>query len=296
MADLKFLQSAKLTIDNDKVFFLKSVTNPDGMNFDFTIQRRRFEMFADINLILYNVSDDTLNLLNKKDPNFKNAVVLVTPIQLEAGYQGKNKLIFKGTVYRTETTYTLGEKITQVQVSDYNRNFFDIKINKSYRDAPKLSEALADFARAAGLNVKINLNSADDKKVSQTSYTSSMVDFLKKEIHSNENLIGRIRDDILFVSSISNAPGSPEKTISKDTGMILTPSRTQDNLVRVNTVFDPDYYVEMPVEILSDKFEQKKVQGQIYNFTTTVTSQTGLSIVDILPNGQTHPQKNIGVI
>lgn len=300
---MKYLQTAKLTIDDSlQLFgrgsvelFARSVTNPNGLDLNFNLTRKRFDPFADISVTLYNVSQSTFKLLNRKDSPFRNS----SKIRCDAGYKGSNKLIFSGTIYRARNQFFPGEKTTNLTVSSYSNNLVDTVVSKSYKKSPRFSQVLQDLATQASVTVNLNrLSSSDDKAMSQKSYSFSgtIPRFLQEAASHNPNITAQFYNDVVLISSI-NIPQTPSiKTITSKNGMILSPVLTEDNLVKVDTVFDPDYQISSFITVESSKFIQPKVTGEIYKLTHNFSTVSGsTSSIEILPLGQAVPRNNLGV-
>lgn len=295
---IRFNQSATITVDGIEIPG-RSVTVPTGLDFDFTVSRKRFEPFADINVVFYNLSQNTFKLLNKKedgpDGNFRNTA----QIRCDAGYSGSNKLIFSGTVYTTRNQFLPGEKITNVKVSSYSNNLVDNKASLSYRKAPRFSQAIQELAQKAGVKVNLNrLKATDDRSLGQKSFSfeGTVVELIQLAASQNNQITAEFYNDIVIVSSIQVDQVNPIKTLNASNGMIRSPVLTDDNLVRVEDIFEPDYQIGAFLKVESTKFIQPEVIGEIYKIDHSYSTTSGAtSTVELLPLGQAVPRNNLGV-
>lgn len=294
---IKYKHTAELDIEG-RIITLKSVYNPGGLDFDFTVRRQRFEVHPEISVIIYNINDETYKALTKKSESdqFYN----ISQITCKAGYQGDNKLIFSGTVTSAKTTFAPGEQITNVRVSSYSERLARKQVSRSYRVAPDISVVLQDFASDAGVTVNTSrISTADDKPITSKagfSFQGTITDLITMISSSNPNITAEYYNDTVFVYSISDqSTPTPIETLNKNTGMILSPTVTDQNLIRVQALFNPIYQINSFIKVESDYFHQPVVQGEIYKLEHNFTAAIATSTIEILPEGQAVPRNNLGV-
>lgn len=287
-----YLQSAVMTIE-DRVLPLRSVNDKDGLYYTVSISRDKYKYFGNIQATLFNVNDATFGAINKKRTG--NQYFNVANIKFEAGYGGNNFLLFNGTIFRSETNFSPGEKSINLVISDYSEKTRLKRVKKEYRTKPKLSEACSDFASAIGIGVDTTaLNPSDNINASLKSYSATISEFMASETAANSKIGMSVQNDILRVYSISQE-NSPVIEITPQTGMVLSPVRTDQNLIRVQTFFNPAYQIGTGVRVKSDRFEQSEVTGTIFRYTHNIDQVNGRSTIEILPTGQTIPRRDIGI-
>jgi hypothetical protein len=301
----KYQHTAQITLNEQKTLKLRSAFNPDGVDFDFTVTRTRHQPKAQAVINLYNINDKSIDLLTQKDPTSK--YYNVSKIRCEAGYKGLNKLMFLGTVFNAMTNFPPGEKVTSISVSSYSNQLNSEQFILRYSKPPRISEVLRFLSSGNGdelvfkgnLRLRINadkINPADDKAIAQPCFVGTFTDFINKELTSNPALTCEYYNDTVIVSSLNfKSTRAPIEILSAQNGMIGTPTLTEQNLVKVSALFNPDYTIGGYMQIDSIKFQQPTVRGEIYSLTHTVSVEGATSELEILPDGQAAPFNNIGV-
>lgn len=297
----------------ERVLDLKSVGNPKGLNFGFSFEKKKFDFFGEASIQLFNIGDDTFSALTKRNPS--NPFINTAQITCEAGYQGKNSLIFSGTVYDVITTVSRGETITDVTVSTYSDSLSKRQVSIEYRSPPRLSKALKDIASRIGMVVDSSkLATKDDIKIGQKSFKGTITDFLTREAAHNTGFSVDYRSDTVFIQSLEQELSSSNiMVISSKTGMILSPTITSENLVKVPMLFNPAVQVGKPVTIITKKIlenrgdsivtefdefrnsEITRISGEIYKMKHDFTQPGSTTEIEVLPKGQVSAMNNIGI-
>jgi hypothetical protein len=293
----KYRQTAQLIIDQKEIQ-LKSVLYPDGLVFDFSVRRTKFEPFAEISLQLYNASAETVDAANRKkvEDGKINPLRNVAQITLKAGYNDNNSTLFSGTVFSALTEYQATEKITRIKISNYSDEIKFQKIKISWPTPVTLSKGLKDICDLLGVSTRVDLSGANDKKIGTSCFIGTLDDFLVQCYNSNPTFTYQVYNDFVVLSDASPVNNNNfVEELNTDNGMILTPTLTDMNLVRVNALFNPAYVIDAPIKVKSIKFQQPEVVGSIYSVSHTGGYRGISSSIDILPRGQVAPLPNIGV-
>jgi hypothetical protein len=294
----QYLQTSQLIIE-DRIISMKSVLDPDGLAYDFSITRTKFNLFSEISVTLYNPSDETIQAASKKGVVAGKVQPLynISQIACDAGYNGLNKRIFSGTVFSVLTEQSATQKTTRLVVSNYSPAIAQKQIQISWKEAPKLSQALREVCSAVGASPpSINLPASADRKIGSTSFKGTFRDFIVRESSSNTDFTASVYNDTIVITSTqTNNNTAAIKELSPDTGLILTPVMTDKNMVKVNLPFWEDCAIDQPVIIKSPKFSQKDVTGSIYKYSHNVTVKGGMTTAEVLPTGQVAPLPNFGI-
>lgn len=316
-----FLHTAKLTLNDRKVLTLKSVANPGGIAFDFTFEKRKFDPWASITVILYNINDDTLGELTKKAEG--QAFLNVSTIKCEAGYQNDNVLIFSGTVFEVITRYEVGQKVTSVTCSNFTEGLFKKKASLEYRKAPRISQVVRDLATKIGATANTSkLQTSDDVVVSDGAWNTPPVtipQLLQNIAADNALIVADYRIDTVFISSQrpsldDEIDFSSFKPINSDNGMILSPSVTSNNLILVKMLFRPDLVVGDRTTIRSNEIfvdpsqadginivdsptgqTQTIVGGEVYKVKHDFRQASSFTEIEVLPGGQEVARNNLSI-
>lgn len=293
----KYRHTAQLLIDQ-KTIDLKSVLHPDGLVFNFSVKRTKFEPFAEISVQLYNAGEDTIAQLNrKKIENGKaNPLRNAAEITFKAGYNDNNSTLFTGTVFSALTEYQLTEKITNIKVSNYSDAIKFQKVKISWPTPVKLSKGLTDICALLGVSTRVDLSAANDKKVGTSCFIGTLDDFLVQCYNANPNFTYQVYNDFVILTDAEPKKNTSfVEELNTDNGMILTPTITDMNLVRVNALFNPLYTIDAPIKVTSIKPKDTVYTGTIYSVTHSGGYRGMQSTFDILPTGQVAPLPNIGV-
>jgi hypothetical protein len=293
----KYRSTAQLIIDQKEID-LKSVLHPDGLVFNFSVKRTKFEPFAEISVDLHNAGEDTVNAANRKkvENGRINPLRNVAQITLKAGYNDDNSTLFSGTVFSALTEYTATEKITRIKVSNYSDAIKFTKVQISWPSPVNISKGLKDICDLLGVSLRVNLSAANDKKVSSSSFIGTLDDFLVQCYNSNPSFVYQVYNDFVILSDAQPKESTNfVEILDADNGMVLTPTLTDLNLVRVNALFNPAYTIDAPIKVKSIKFQQPEVSGAIYSVTHSGGYRGMQSTIDILPFGQVAPLPNIGI-
>lgn len=294
----KYRHTAQLLIDR-KTINLKSVLHPDGLVFNYSVKRTKFEPFAEIGIQLNNASDETVDLVNrKKVENGKiNPLRNVANITFKAGYNDNNSTLFSGTIFSATTEYQATEKVTNIKISNYSDVIKFEKIKVSWPTPPKLSKGLKDVCDTLGASFRVDLSAENDKKVGTSCFIGTLDDFLVQCYNANPNFTYQVYNDFVILSDASPKVNTNYvEELDADKGMILTPTLTDMNLWRVNALFNPAYTIDAPIKVTSIKLPQKTITGSIYSVTHSGGYRGMQSTLDILPSGQVAPLPNLGVI
>lgn len=167
-------------------------------------------------ITLYNLSDDTVNYINK---NIRNNLA----VALAVGYEGQELvLIFKGTVQWVSDTFNGVDRKTDLHCVDGGINISLARTSRSYPKGTKVSKIVTDLVTDLG-TTKGTVTVDTDATISSASVmcgnTSHYLDSICKSIDHNVS----IQDGSVYVTPRTQRQGTQSAYISPTTGLIGSP-------------------------------------------------------------------------
>jgi len=167
-------------------------------------------------IIIYNLSDDTVNYIN-------NSIRNNLAVALAVGYQGQEEvLIFIGTVQWVSDVWKGTDRLTELHCVDGGINISLANTSRSYPKGTKISKVIKDIAGDLGTNSG-NLSIDSDAAISSASHmcgnSSEYLESLCKSIDHNVS----IQDGSVYITPRSQRQEKRSAYISPDTGLIGSP-------------------------------------------------------------------------
>lgn len=145
-----YKHTAKLTLFRDGSAFNQD--DPTGieitnLRFKFEIQRSLTSTPNTADVWIHNMSERSRAELEGKSLS----------VQLEAGYDGVNRLLCVGDVHFAMSEIQRTDWVTLLQVNDLGRAFTYARVNRSYASGATLRTIIRDVAASMGLGIPTNL-------------------------------------------------------------------------------------------------------------------------------------------
>lgn len=218
--DLRQIEDYSLMPDGiwNRVAIIKSRSveiNAEDIDLEFTVPFDDNLESNEAEIIIYNLSDDTINKLFDK-----------APLTIEAGYKGDTGVIFKGYIVKKSTTYENSDKITTIKCRD-DISKKDI-VNKSYASGTKASVILKDLIDLTGLPVAMRGIRRDHVYDNAVTIDESLESAIKKysEVCGVSTFVNKGSIWCMYIKNYNII----NFTISEETGMIGSPSPYTEEL------------------------------------------------------------------
>lgn len=150
MAQYDRIYKLTIGVQGSDGFTIEGKPLSNSLNINFTISKDLTQQTNKGSIKIYNLSDATAKIVEKDD-----AVVV-----LEVGYSEDSglKRIYVGYITEVKTTYSNGERITEISASDGQIAIRNCVVSLSYADKVSRQKVIDDIAKEMGLIV----NYADD--------------------------------------------------------------------------------------------------------------------------------------
>lgn len=179
--------------------------------------------------------------------------------EIEAGYFGNTSLIFKGDLDYGSTTRQGPDWVTTLQTTDGGRAYREARINLSFDAGTALSDVLKTAAESLG----VGLGNVDEK-LAEGAPRSSAAEYVKGLVLSGSasqefsKIVRRagfnwgIQDGQIQLTRPGQAINPLEAIVLKQgTGLIGSPERGEDGIVRATSLLQPELLPGKKVEIQS---------------------------------------------
>jgi len=193
--------------------------------------------------IIYNANEDTLSKLQKK----------FTKIVINAGYEGNQRLLFKGDVRNVFQSRNGVDKLTAVFCGDGEKDFQNSTFNKTFSENVSLKEVINEVLKTfkettIGLIEGITDNADKLRGQTLTGSSKDILDNLADEykfdwnIQDGEVIINPIDsillpDDAVLVNSATGMINSPTITeIGVDVTTLLNPALLPNKAFKIESV------------------------------------------------------------
>lgn len=224
--------------------------NPYVITFDSAELDFEFEVPFDDNLeanegeiIVYNLSDNTLNLLSKivKESWKKGSSKEV--LTIEAGYEGDTGVIYKGYITKVSTTRSGADRATTIKViGDFN---YDVCLELSYSENTNAQYILRDLLKMTGKPIEIFAPVRNYTYESSVTVDSSLAEAIKKysEICGVSTFISKGN---LYCCKLKEVNRKSVFEVSTANGMIGSPEPFTEEVVAENDTYTIEgYEIEM---------------------------------------------------
>lgn len=150
MAQYDRIYKLTIGVQGSEGFTIEGKPLSNSLNINFTISKDLTQQTNKGSIKIYNLSDATAKIVEKDD-----AVVV-----LEVGYSEDSglKRIYVGYITEVKTTYSNGERITEISASDGQIAIRNCVVSLSYANKVSRQKVIDDIAKEMGLIV----NYADD--------------------------------------------------------------------------------------------------------------------------------------
>lgn len=167
-------------------------------------------------ITVYNLSDDTVNYINR---SIRNNLA----VALAVGYEGQELImIFKGTVQWVSDVFDGTERKTALHCLDGGINIAEARTSRSYPKGTKVKTIVKDLVKDLGTtegNIHIDTEEAVSSSVAFCGNTSHYLEGICRGIDHNVS----IQDGSIYVTPRSQMSGARSAYISAETGLIGSP-------------------------------------------------------------------------
>ena len=205
----------------------------DGFRATFSIRKTDSEDPNTCIYSVYNLGVGTRSILEKLDEfGF-----------VKAGYTEADNVetIFIGNITDTTTKYESPEIITQVTISDGEKQLNDKKVSVSYSAGAKVEQVLDDIVKKLDLPVKVDVKKLGINKLFNTGYSfTGNAKTAIKRLSEYAGLDWSVQNGEIKFTKQGMSDGSKLVFLSPETGLIKTPEKikVKDNRRKRNSELD----------------------------------------------------------
>jgi hypothetical protein len=224
-----------------------------GLQLDFDVQKDVTKEPDKATIVVYNLTEDHRTLLSNN----------ATPaIQLEAGYNGDNTLLFKGRARRVTNQRQDVNWATTIECGDGLKQIREGTVNVRFPKGAKLSTVVSKIAEELGVSFDQLKN-----KIREKGLAEGFNEFLGgltvvgnghdkiAELGKSLGLQVAIQDESYVAFEPTETRSVQVYRLSPDTGLIGSPDAGDQGIVRAKSFLLPDLRPFDPVELDSASFK-----------------------------------------
>lgn len=167
-------------------------------------------------IVVYNLSDDTVNYINR---GVRNNLA----VALAVGYEGEELvMIFKGTIQWVSDTFDSVDRKTTLHCLDGGINIAEARTSRSYPKGTKIKRVVTDLVKDLGTtegNIHVDNDQTLSSATAMCGNTSHYLEHICKSIDHNVS----IQDGSVYVTPRSQMSSARSAYISPETGLIGSP-------------------------------------------------------------------------
>ncbi|WAX24748.1 hypothetical protein [Escherichia phage vB_EcoM_DE16] len=167
-------------------------------------------------IVVYNLSDDTVNYINR---GIRNNLA----VALAVGYAGEELvMIFKGTIQWVSDTFDSVDRKTTLHCLDGGINIAEARTSRSYPKGTKIKRVVTDLVKDLGTtegNIHVDNDQTLSSATAMCGNTSHYLEHICKSIDHNVS----IQDGSVYVTPRSQMSSARSAYISPETGLIGSP-------------------------------------------------------------------------
>lgn len=201
---------------------------------------------------VYNLSEQNRALLESKNAQ----------IVLEAGYDGKAGVIFKGNITRAYHEKEGGDIISKLEVADGGHRYRNARIEKGIPPGAKTSQVLDELIKSMGLVKGAVVGVPNSQYANGISLSGLSKDRLD-DICRKEGLQWSIQDGAIQIIPETQATNDSAILVSSNSGLIGSPSRTKEGIefkMLLNTNLRPGRRVKIEGRFLKGDYKITQVE------------------------------------
>lgn len=264
-----------------------TITNPLTCN--ITVNRGVLSDSQNCTIQIYNLAPSTRSKI------FKDAFVDAlepekwTYVHIEAGYNGRLSLIFKGRILQAYSSRAGGSTDVITEIQAMYLDAIDSMCSYTFKAGTTKLEAFQTIAANIPNAVIGNVGNLDGTFQTDTTFDGSAIECLNSLTGGAAHIDNGVLNCILNNEVID----VPVPVISDETGLLETPMRRDANL-EIKMLFQPDLMVNQLLEIKSNVQPNFNGQYKVVGFTHNLsfgeanygnrTTTVNLYIGSLLPN------------
>lgn len=167
-------------------------------------------------IVVYNLSDDTVNYINR---GIRNNLA----VALAVGYEGEELvMVFKGTIQWVSDTFDSVDRKTTLHCLDGGINIAEARTSRSYPKGTKIKRVVTDLVKDLGTtegNIHVDNDQTLSSATAMCGNTSHYLEHICKSIDHNVS----IQDGSVYVTPRSQMSSARSAYISPETGLIGSP-------------------------------------------------------------------------
>lgn len=167
-------------------------------------------------IVVYNLSDDTVNYINR---GIRNNLA----VALAVGYEGEELvMVFKGTLQWVSDTFDSVDRKTTLHCLDGGINIAEARTSRSYPKGTKIKRVVTDLVKDLGTtegNIHVDNDQTLSSATAMCGNTSHYLEHICKSIDHNVS----IQDGSVYVTPRSQMSSARSAYISPETGLIGSP-------------------------------------------------------------------------
>lgn len=167
-------------------------------------------------IVVYNLSEDTVNYINR---GIRNNLA----VALAVGYEGEELvMVFKGTIQWVSDTFDSVDRKTTLHCLDGGINIAEARTSRSYPKGTKIKRVVTDLVKDLGTtegNIHVDNDQTLSSATAMCGNTSHYLEHICKSIDHNVS----IQDGSVYVTPRSQMSSARSAYISPETGLIGSP-------------------------------------------------------------------------
>jgi hypothetical protein len=199
-------------------------------------------------ITIYNLSDDTVNYINR---SIRNNLA----VALSVGYEGQElTMIFKGTVQWVSDSFNNTERRTVLHCLDGGINIAEARTSRSYPKGTKVKKVVGDLVKDLGTtegNIHIDTEQTLSSSTVMCGNTSHYLENICRGIDHNVS----IQDGSVYVTPRSQMSSARCAYISPETGLVGSPEPFHNDIKPTKKVTKSTKKAKKPTDGVKFKCE-----------------------------------------
>lgn len=187
---------------------------PIPLHISFSVQKSDTETQNTGKVTIWNLNDEHLSVLNKKD----------CALSLRAGYGNRLNLIFAGIISFAATNREGADRMTEIEVVDNLVEIRDTYVSVSYRGKVNTKTIMDDVANQMGVAVTYSYNAKFVDLANGFSYVGQAKNIMDKMCKCS-NLVWSLQNGVMQVKCPNDVMKKEVYLLNAESGMIGSPSR-----------------------------------------------------------------------
>ena len=200
-----------------------------NLNVQFEIERIRGSRLNTAHVTIYNLLNETAEILARGNQR----------VRISAGYESRFGVIFDGRVRTSFTRREGADRITEMFADDGGIDFQRAIVNLSFKEGATLSQVVDGVLGSFSGIAAPDLSRLEDRTLSGSQHFTGMARDVMEDLARAYGFTWGIQSGELEIVRRGKSNGKTPVDITRDTGMIGSPTTRQDQQVEVKTLLHP---------------------------------------------------------